>query len=134
MELDQVCGILTINLPLSVVKWKIYVPSLLVNDGIPYSMKLVNSSAGYFRNREVVAASVSIRILSVEPIFSVERLMDITRIVNKKSQSHGLSIFLSVSNVPMTHNLLVLERFSVTCIIFEPVYDSRQGLCNVMRI
>lgn len=93
-------------------------------------MEVLGSIVGW--ESEGVATSISGWVLVVDSGGSVERLMDISNIVEEESHGGGELDILGLAFVSVGLDLLVLVGGLVVTIVVEPVDNGRHGLGGVV--
>ena len=103
---------------------------VLVDHCVPNSMKLFRAVVG--REREVVAAAISCRVVVIDSAEAVQWLMDVTKVVDQETQSVGFPSLLIVLHI--VHDSLVHKAVLVAGVAHQPVNDSWNGDADVLFV
>ena len=95
-------------------------------------MEVLGSGSAWKRN--TVASSITLWELVVNSGSGVEWLMDITGIVDQKSESGGKSLFLRGCVIVVRHDLCIDVRFIVISILGHPCFDGRNSLSDIVGV
>lgn len=119
-------------LPVAVAKWKVGIAGVLVTDGVPNGVQVLSSLVVW--QVDGVTSTVALGELVVHSGGRVQWLMEVTDVVDDKSQRSRLAILLRVILVSVLHDQLVLVGVLISIGTLEPVCQSVDNLSDVVVV
>lgn len=129
---DEIGSVGTDGVPVCIRERSVKIVSLSIDDGIPNGVKVFGSANAW--KRDTVASSITSWELFVHSGSGMEWLMNITGIVNQKSDGCGKSFFLACTFINVRHNLLIDVSLVISSSLGHPQLDGINSFGNIMGV